>query len=59
MTPERIALMEAAAAQEDAQAESVLETMLVGAPDGTGNGSSAPVVMDEDVSPVAGRRFSR
>jgi hypothetical protein len=45
MTPERIAAMEAAAAKD---AEDVLESMLAPA---------AP--LDEDVSPVAGRRFSR
>jgi hypothetical protein len=44
MTPERIAAMEAAAAED---AETVLESML------------APAPLDEEVSPVAGRRFSR
>ncbi|MCW3020057.1 MAG: ispG, partial [Solirubrobacterales bacterium] len=48
MTPERIAALEAAAAQEDASAGAVLESML--APAGA---------LDEDVSPVAGRRFTR
>src|SRR6202451_1528046 len=45
MTPERIAAMEAAAAQD---AEDVLDSMLEPA-----------VALDETVSPVAGRRFSR
>jgi (E)-4-hydroxy-3-methylbut-2-enyl-diphosphate synthase len=45
MTPERVAAMEAAAAEE---ADAVLEAMLEPA-----------VALDEDVSPVAGRRFSR
>jgi (E)-4-hydroxy-3-methylbut-2-enyl-diphosphate synthase len=45
LTPERIAAMEAAAAED---AETVLESMLTPA---------AP--LDEEVSPVAGRRFSR
>ncbi|MGH2833859.1 MAG: flavodoxin-dependent (E)-4-hydroxy-3-methylbut-2-enyl-diphosphate synthase, partial [Solirubrobacteraceae bacterium] len=41
MTPERIAAMEAAAAQSDAEAGEVLETMLVGAAEGSGNGDSS------------------
>jgi (E)-4-hydroxy-3-methylbut-2-enyl-diphosphate synthase len=45
MTPERVAAMEAAAAEE---ADAVLEAMLEPA-----------VALDEAVSPVAGRRFSR
>jgi len=53
MTPERIAAMEAAAADDDAQAGAVLESMLT--PPGVDR--SAP--LDEEVSPVAGRRFSR
>ncbi|HEV7584925.1 MAG TPA: 4-hydroxy-3-methylbut-2-en-1-yl diphosphate synthase, partial [Solirubrobacteraceae bacterium] len=48
MTPERIAMMEAAAAED---AETVLESMLEPA--------GAPVALDETDSPVAGRRFSR
>src|SRR2546430_1057814 len=47
MTPERIAAMEAAAAENDASAAAVLDSML------------APASVDEAVSPVAGRRFSR
>ena len=48
MTPERIAALEAAAAENDASAAEVLESMLEPATE-----------MDEIVSPVAGRRFSR
>jgi (E)-4-hydroxy-3-methylbut-2-enyl-diphosphate synthase len=50
MTPERIAALEAAAARDDATAEAVLDDMLptVGAE-----------ALDEDSSPVAGRRFTR
>jgi (E)-4-hydroxy-3-methylbut-2-enyl-diphosphate synthase len=48
MTPERMAALEAAAAQE---ADDVLESMLE--PAGAGP------ALDEDASPVAGRRFSR
>jgi (E)-4-hydroxy-3-methylbut-2-enyl-diphosphate synthase len=64
MTPERIAALEAAAAQEDASAGAVLESMLVGdgpvEPVGATAGSGEPgVVLDEAVSPVAGRRFNR
>jgi (E)-4-hydroxy-3-methylbut-2-enyl-diphosphate synthase len=47
MTPERIAMLEAAAAENDVAAEGVLDSML------------GAVVLDEDASPVAGRRFSR
>ena len=49
LTPERIAAMEAAAAEQDATADAVLESML----------EPAAPVLDEAVSPVAGRRFSR
>jgi (E)-4-hydroxy-3-methylbut-2-enyl-diphosphate synthase len=55
MTPERIAMLEAAAAQEDASAGAVLESMLASSP----QGEPAGVVLDESVSPVAGRRFNR
>jgi (E)-4-hydroxy-3-methylbut-2-enyl-diphosphate synthase len=48
MTPERMAALEAAAAEE---ARDVLESMLEPAAAGAG--------IDEDASPVAGRRFSR
>ena len=51
MTPERIAALEAAAAEHDASAGAVLEAMLEPAP--------APAGLDESASPVAGRRFSR
>jgi hypothetical protein len=80
MTPERIAMLEAAAAQEDASAGAVLDSMLdgvnpvVGEPRRPGRGpaepagaivgsgeptGAEPVVLDEAVSPVAGRRFNR
>ena len=49
MTPERIAAMEAAAAEQDATADAVLEAML----------EPVAPALDEVVSPVAGRRFSR
>ena len=49
MTPERIAALEAAAAENDASADAVLESML----------EPVAPVLDEAVSPVAGRRFSR
>ena len=48
LTPERIAALEAAAAENDSEADAVLESMLEPA-----------VTLDEAVSPVAGRRFSR
>ncbi len=50
MTPERLAALEAAAAEAEAQAGAVLEGML--------EPQAAPVV-SEDASPVAGRRFTR
>jgi len=67
MTPERIAALEAAAEQEDASADAVLESMLVRddrvAPAGAALASSPPRPgtgkVDEAESPVAGRRFSR
>jgi (E)-4-hydroxy-3-methylbut-2-enyl-diphosphate synthase len=49
MTPERIAALEAAAAESDERAGAVLEEML----------TPAVGALDEAVSPVAGRRFSR
>jgi (E)-4-hydroxy-3-methylbut-2-enyl-diphosphate synthase len=49
MTPERIAALEAAAAEQEQTAQAVLSSML----------EPAGVVLDEDASPVAGRRFSR
>ncbi len=54
MTPERIAALEAAAAQEDANAGAVLESMLA-AP----GAEPSAAAIDEAVSPVAGRRFTR
>jgi (E)-4-hydroxy-3-methylbut-2-enyl-diphosphate synthase len=73
MTPERIAALEAAAAEDDDAAGAVLESMLAGSPQGGPDATGAPVnggapdgdrsagavVLDEGVSPVAGRRFSR
>src|SRR5271154_6655866 len=69
LTPERIAALEAAAAQEDASAGAVLDAMLdPAAAANVGNGghhdtavgaADPVVVLDEAVSPVAGRRFSR
>ena len=51
MTPERIAALEAAAAENDAGADAVLESVLEPAVPGPG--------LDDEASPVAGRRFSR
>jgi (E)-4-hydroxy-3-methylbut-2-enyl-diphosphate synthase len=48
MTPERLAALEAAAADADGDADA----------DGAVDGAPRPAV-DEDASPVAGRRFSR
>jgi (E)-4-hydroxy-3-methylbut-2-enyl-diphosphate synthase len=55
MTPEKMAAMEAAAAEQETEADAVLESML--APAGSSAGSG--VVLDESASPVAGRRFNR
>jgi (E)-4-hydroxy-3-methylbut-2-enyl-diphosphate synthase len=57
MTPERIAALEAAAAEEEKSAQAVLASMLAVSPDGEPVASG--VVLDEHSSPVAGRRFSR
>jgi (E)-4-hydroxy-3-methylbut-2-enyl-diphosphate synthase len=54
MTPERIAALEAAAADEEKTAQAVLASMLE--PAGV---QQSPVALDEEASPVAGRRFSR
>src|ERR1700688_680541 len=59
MTPERIAALEAAAAENDAAADSVLESMLEPAGADDGSSDDPALVLDESVSPVAGRRFSR
>jgi (E)-4-hydroxy-3-methylbut-2-enyl-diphosphate synthase len=63
MTPERIAALEAAAAENDASAAEVLASMLepAGATSGNGaaDGHDRTPQLDEAVSPVAGRRFSR
>ncbi|HEY2632261.1 MAG TPA: flavodoxin-dependent (E)-4-hydroxy-3-methylbut-2-enyl-diphosphate synthase [Solirubrobacteraceae bacterium] len=60
MTPEKLAALEAAAAEQESEADAVLESMLAVSPQGEpaatgGNG----VTLDESASPVAGRRFSR
>jgi (E)-4-hydroxy-3-methylbut-2-enyl-diphosphate synthase len=57
MTPERIAALEAAAAKNDEAAAQVLEEMLAASPEM--EPAAAGVTLDEAVSPVAGRRFSR
>jgi (E)-4-hydroxy-3-methylbut-2-enyl-diphosphate synthase len=54
MTPERIAALEAAAAEEEKSAQAVLASMLEPAA-----AQDSPVALDEQTSPVAGRRFSR
>jgi (E)-4-hydroxy-3-methylbut-2-enyl-diphosphate synthase len=54
LTPERIAALEAAAAENDASADAVLESMLEPARE-----AAHATVLDESDSPVAGRRFSR
>ncbi len=51
MTPEKLAALEAAAAQQEAEADQVLESML--------EPVGPRVTLDEAASPVAGRRFSR
>ncbi len=55
MTPEKMAALEAAAAEQETEADAVLESMLQPAGAANGNG----VTLDESASPVAGRRFSR
>lgn len=56
MTPEKLAALEAAAAEQETEADAVLESMLTPAGSSVaGNG----VVLDEAASPVAGRRFNR
>jgi hypothetical protein len=57
MTPERLAALEAAAADNDEEADAVLESMLTRAPEGTP--ASTAVAIDEVASPIAGRRFTR
>jgi len=64
MTPERIAALEAAAAEEEHTAQAVLESMLASSqeaePAGAAHGAPAGrIALDEEASPVAGRRFSR
>ncbi len=55
MTPEKLAALEAATAEQETEADAVLESMLQPAGAANGNG----VTLDESASPVAGRRFSR
>jgi (E)-4-hydroxy-3-methylbut-2-enyl-diphosphate synthase len=63
MTPEKLAALEAAAAEQETEADAVLESMLQ--PVGSSAGEDRPtpveagVVLDESASPVAGRRFNR
>jgi hypothetical protein len=52
MTPERLAAMEAAAADQGAEDIRLLDLL-----ERTGNGEG--VSLDEEASPVAGRRFTR
>ncbi len=59
MTPERIAALEASAAQEDELAEEVLGSMLTPAAGGASTPDAPPAALDEELSPVAGRRFNR
>src|ERR1019366_1852865 len=60
MTPERIAALEAASAENDELAGEVLESMLTPAGAAAGSASEDPaLVLDEAVSPVAGRGFRR
>ena len=55
MTPEKLAALEAAAADQEAEADAVLESMLETAGPANGDG----LAIDEAVSPVSGRRFTR
>lgn len=55
LTPEKLAAMEAAAAKSDAEAGELLDSMLT--PVAAAAAVTAP--LDEDASPVAGRRFTR
>ena len=61
MTPEKVAALEAAAAAQETEADAVLESMLARAPEGEPAAPRARVgqALDEDTSPVVGRRFSR
>ncbi len=56
MTPEKMAALEAAAAATTSEADAVLESMLTPARTAT---PMRPARLDEAVSPVVGRRFSR
>jgi len=55
MTPEKLAALEAAAAEQENEADAVLESMLAKPPAPGGSG----IALDESASPVVGRRFSR
>jgi (E)-4-hydroxy-3-methylbut-2-enyl-diphosphate synthase len=62
MTPERIAALEAAAAQNDELAGAVLDSMLSPAAAHAPSAAGSPAeraTLDEALSPVAGRRFNR
>src|SRR3984957_3704200 len=59
MTPEKLAALEAAAAKQETEADAVLESMLQPAAAGVRAPDGERVSLDEDLSPVAGRRFSR
>src|SRR5439155_17529815 len=59
MTPERIAALEAAAVESDALADAVLGSMLAQAGSQSDTAEDGAAVLDESVSPVAGRRFTR
>jgi (E)-4-hydroxy-3-methylbut-2-enyl-diphosphate synthase len=59
MTPERVAALEAAAAESDAMADAVLDSMLAQAGSQSGTAEDGAALLDESVSPVAGRRFTR
>jgi (E)-4-hydroxy-3-methylbut-2-enyl-diphosphate synthase len=51
LTPEKLAALEAAKAAQESEADGVLQSML--------EPQTSPLEIDEAVSPVAGRRFSR
>src|ERR1700728_755562 len=66
MSPENLAALEAATAEQETEADVVLESMLAGASEGqpvgaaSGKGTlNGDVTLDEATSPVAGRRFNR
>jgi hypothetical protein len=56
LTPDKLAALEAAAAEQETEADAVLESMLeTSAP----RARAGQPVLDESTSPVAGRRFNR